>query len=151
MQSLYERDLAYVQAAGFGSLAQGAATEIIGRLQSSSVQLRRVMDVGCGAGVLTKALTDAGFEVTGIDTSAELLEFARTNVPKAHFLHASAYDLEIVGYDAVVALGEPLTYHTESSEGDKLLSSFFQRVANALPAGGMLIFDMIGLGQPSLA
>ena len=90
MQSLYQRDLAYVQAAAFGSLAQGAATEIIRRLQSSSVQLRRVMDVGCGAGVLTKALADAGFEVTGIDISAELLEFARTNVPKAHFLHASA-------------------------------------------------------------
>ena len=151
MQSLYQRDLAYVQATGFGSLAQGAATEIIRRLQNSSVQLRRVMDVGCGAGVLTKALTDAGFEVTGIDTSAELLEFARTNVPKAQFLHASAYDGEIVGYDAVVAVGEPLTYHTESSEGDKLLSSFLQRVAKALPAGGMLIFDMIGLGQPSLA
>jgi len=29
MQSLYQRDLAYVQAAAFGSLAQGAVTEII--------------------------------------------------------------------------------------------------------------------------
>jgi SAM-dependent methyltransferase len=151
MQSLYERDLAYVQAAAFGSLAQGAATEIIRRLQSSSVQLRRVIDVGCGAGVLTKALADAGFEVTGIDISAELLKFARTNVPKANFLHASAYDVQMAGYDAVVAVGEPLTYHAESSEADKLLGRFLQRVANALPAGGMLIFDVIGLGQPSLA
>jgi SAM-dependent methyltransferase len=151
MPSLYQCDLAYVQARAFETLAQGAATEIVRRLRSSSAQVRRVMDVGCGAGGLTKALTDAGFEVTGIDSSAELLEFARTNVPNAHFLHASAYDVQVVGYDAVVALGEPLTYHAESSEADKLLSCFLQRVADALPAGGMLIFDVIGVGEPPLA
>jgi SAM-dependent methyltransferase len=151
MPSLYQCDLAYVQAAAYGTLALGAAAEIVRRLRSSSAQVRRVMDVGCGAGALTKALTDAGFEVTGIDTSAELLEFARTNVPNACFLHASAYDVQVAGYDALVAVGEPLTYHPETSEADKLLSCFLQRVADALPAGGMLIFDVIGLGEPSLA
>jgi len=109
------------------------------------------MDVGCGAGPLTKALTDAGFDVTGVDTSAELLEIARVNAPKAHFMHASAYDVEIRGYDALVAVGEPLTYHAEPAEADSLISRFFQRVAEALPAGGILIFDVIGLGEPSLA
>jgi SAM-dependent methyltransferase len=151
MQSLYQRDLAYVQAAAFASLAQGAANEVIRRLQGSASQVRRVLDVGCGAGVLTKALTDAGLEVTGIDISADLLELARADVPRAHFLHASAYDVQIAGYDAVIAFGEPLTYHAESSDADKRLSCFFQRVADALPAGGMLIFDVIGLGEPSLA
>lgn len=109
------------------------------------------MDVGCGAGSLTKALTDAGFDVTGIDTSAELLEFARAIAPKAHFVHASAYDVSIRTYDAVVAVGEPLTYHAEGTEADNLISRFFQHVAEALPTGGVLIFDVIGLGEPSLA
>jgi SAM-dependent methyltransferase len=151
MQSLYQRDLAYVQAGAFGTLAQGAANEIIRRLQGSNAQLRRVMDIGCGAGVLTKALTDAGFEVTGVDISSELLQFAQTKVPKAQFVNASAYDVQITGYDAVVAVGEPLTYHAENSKADNLLNCFFQRVADALPAGGMLIFDVIGIGEPSLA
>jgi SAM-dependent methyltransferase len=109
------------------------------------------MDVGCGAGPLTKALIDAGFDVTGIDTSAELLELARASAPTADFVHASAYDYPIRGYDAVVAVGEPLTYHAENADADDLISRFFQRVAEGLPSGGMLIFDVIGLGEPSLA
>lgn len=109
------------------------------------------MDMGCGAGPLTRALVDAGFDVTGVDTSAELLQIARANVPTAHFIHASAYDAPIQHYDAVVAVGEPLTYHSEAADADSLVSGFFQRVADALPPDGVFIFDVIGLGVPSLA
>ncbi len=151
MRTLYQRDLAYIHATAFEDLARGAAGEIVRRLQSSRTPVRRVMDVGCGAGPLTKALMDAGFDVTGVDTSAELLELARANAPTAHFVHASAYEVEIRGYDAVVALGEPLTYHAEDADANSLVSHFFQRVAEALPEGGMFIFDIIGLGERSLA
>jgi SAM-dependent methyltransferase len=151
MTTLFQCDLAYVHAAAFETLTRGAAREIILRLQSSSAPVRKVMDVGCGAGPLTKALVDVGFEVTGVDTSAELLQLARANVPKAHFVHASIYDTEIRGYDAVVAVGEPLTYHSEESDADNRVRTFFERVADALPPEGLLIFDVIGLGEPSLS
>ena len=150
MPSLYQRDLAYIQAKGFGDFARAAAPEIIRRLRSSTLDVRRVIDVGCGAGPLAKALVDAGFEVTGVDTSEELLEFARLNVPNADFIRASAYDVQIPACDAVIALGEPLTYHADCSRADELVGDFFRKVADALPSNGMLIFDVIGLGEPSL-
>ena len=151
MQRLYQRDLAYIQAAEFGTLARGAAVEIVRRLHSSGTPVQRVMDVGCGAGPLTRALVDAGFDVTGVDISADLLELARANVPQARFVHASAYDAEIRDCDAIVAVGEALTYHGERDDADEIIGRFFQRVAEALPARGMLIFDVIGLGEPALA
>ncbi len=151
MQSLYQCDLAYVHATAFEKLARGAAGDIVRRLQTCATQIRRVLDVGSGAGPLTVELIESGFDVTGIDISADLLEVARAKAPTAHFLHASAYEVQIEGYDAVIALGEPLTYHAEGTDADDLISRFFPRVAEGLPPGGMLIFDVIGLGEPSLA
>jgi 2-polyprenyl-3-methyl-5-hydroxy-6-metoxy-1,4-benzoquinol methylase len=105
MESIYQCDLAYVQAAAFGAFARGATSEIVRQLRCSSTQIRRVMDVGCGAGPLAEALIQAGFDVTGVDTSVELLELARANAPTAHLVHASAYHIQIGAQDAVVALG----------------------------------------------
>ena len=151
MRSLYQCDLVYVHATAFEDLARGAAAEIVGRLRASKARVRTVMDVGCGAGPLTRALIEAGFDVTGVDASAELLDLARANVREARFVHASVYDTDVRGYDAVVAIGEPLTYYADGADADNLISAFFQRVAEALPTGGVLIFDVIGLGEPSVA
>jgi SAM-dependent methyltransferase len=136
MTPFYNRDLAYIQAAAFGKLAQSAAPEIIRRLESASVQIRRVVDGGCGAGPLTAALANAGFQVTGIDTSAELLSIARTAVSKAHFLHRSVYKVQIPSCEAIVALGETLTYHEEPASADSLVESFFRRASEFCPRAG---------------
>lgn len=151
MTPLYQRDLAYIQAAAFGALASGAAVEIVRRLGVATPRVRRVVDVGCGAGLLTKALVEAGFEVTAIDRSAELLEIARAAAPRARFLHASIYDIEIPPCEAIVALGEVLTYHPEGTDGDRRIHRFFESASAVLPGGGILIFDIIECGEPSLA
>jgi 2-polyprenyl-3-methyl-5-hydroxy-6-metoxy-1,4-benzoquinol methylase len=66
MESLYRQDLAYIQALAFGGLARGAAPKIVRLLNTAQIQIRRVVDVGCGAGPLAACLVEAGFEVTGI-------------------------------------------------------------------------------------
>jgi SAM-dependent methyltransferase len=150
MQSIYGLDLAYIHAAAFENLAKGAAAEIVRRLKNCGTPVYHVLDVGCGAGPLTKSLVQAGFRVTGVDISCHLLEAARKNVPEARFIHRSAYDVELRGYQAIVAVGECLTYHADPASADSTVTNFFARAANGLPTGGMVIFDLIGLGQPSL-
>ena len=147
---LYRQDLAYIHATAYEGLARGAAPEIIQRLRAATIPIRRVIDVGCGAGPLSEALIDAGFEVTGIDSSDELLTIARKSVPSATFVHGSIYDAEMPACDAVIALGEPLTYHTDNLDADDRIGDLFQRVSAVLPAGGLFIFDLIELGEPLL-
>src|SRR5262245_4865330 len=95
LNSLYQRDLAYIQDAGFGESARKAAPEIIRRLRTAAIPIHRVVDVGCGAGPLAQELIAAGFAVTGIDPSAELLTFARRAAPAADFIHGSVYDVSM--------------------------------------------------------
>jgi SAM-dependent methyltransferase len=149
--SLYQQDLAYIQAAAFGALARGAAPEVVRRLRHASIPIRRVVDVGCGAGPLTEALVAEGFETTGIDSSAELLSIAQATAPNARFINASIHDVAIPPCEAIVALGEPLTYHPEGSNAHSRISGFFQSASSVLPTGGILIFDIIETGEPSLS
>jgi SAM-dependent methyltransferase len=148
---LYGQDLAYIQSAAFGGLARAAAPEIARLLKTASTLIHRVIDVGCGAGVLTSALVEAGFDVTGVDASSDLLAIAARSVPGACFVNAAIYDYPIPGCEAIVAIGEPLTYHDEIAEADRRVHDFLQRSAAILPPGGMLIFDLIETGEPSLA
>jgi SAM-dependent methyltransferase len=150
MATLYGQDLAFIQAKGFSDLARGAAPEIVRLLRSAATPVRRVVDLGCGAGPLSAALVKAGFEVTGIDVSDELLSFARGACPSARFIHASIYDLEIPKCEAILAVGEPLTYH-EADGGEGRVRGFVRRASETLTSGGMLIFDVIEMGEPSLA
>lgn len=53
----------------------------------ASIAGKRVLDVGCGAGILSEALARRGAEVTGLDLSPELIEAAKT--------HATQSDLTI--------------------------------------------------------
>lgn len=46
----------------------------------------RILDLGCGVGVLTEMLSDAGFNVTGVDGSASKIEIAKRRVFHATFM-----------------------------------------------------------------
>ncbi|HVF69596.1 MAG TPA: class I SAM-dependent methyltransferase [Xanthomonadales bacterium] len=46
----------------------------------------KVLDVGCAAGRDSRILKDAGFDVTGMDLSEELLKIAKTQNPDVEFI-----------------------------------------------------------------
>jgi 2-polyprenyl-6-hydroxyphenyl methylase/3-demethylubiquinone-9 3-methyltransferase len=45
-------------------------------LEHSAIEGRKILDVGCGGGILSEALAKLGAEVTGIDLSDDLIEIA---------------------------------------------------------------------------
>jgi SAM-dependent methyltransferase len=149
--SIYQDDLAYIHAIGFGDLARGAAPEVIRRLSTAHSPIHHVLDVGCGAGPLAAALAIAGFEVTGIDASAQLIAMARSAVPRARFIEGSIYEAELPRCDAIVAVSEPLTYHRDTAGADSRVAAFLRRAAASLPPGGLLIFDIVEIGEPPLS
>ncbi len=91
----YQKDLAYIQAVAFGGFARGVMPAIIERLCTSRVAVHRVIDVGCGAGVSTRSLLDAGFDALAIEPSEALLAVARDTAPGARFEPASVYDVTL--------------------------------------------------------
>jgi SAM-dependent methyltransferase len=148
MTELYAEDLAFVQASGFGELAAAAIAAIVPRLMARGA--RRVIDVGCGAGVTTRALTAAGFDTLAIEPSAALLELAQRAVPSARFQQASVYDVPLEACDAILAVGEPLTYHAPGDDAEGRVRDFFGSASRALRTGGTFVFDLIETGEPSL-
>lgn len=131
----YREDLAWIHHAGFSEFAQSAAPALLGLV---GIQRGLVVDLGCGSGVLARALTDAGLDVLGIDASPAMIALARTTAPRARFDIGSFDTVAIPSCLAMTAIGEVLNYGT--FEG---VRSFF---ANAARATNLLIFDIAERG-----
>jgi ubiquinone/menaquinone biosynthesis C-methylase UbiE len=52
-----------------------------------SVQHSNILDVGSGTGYIVNELTQAGYDVYGIDKSKEMLTYAQTNYPDAEYVY----------------------------------------------------------------
>lgn len=135
----YADDLAYVHHTGFADLARGAARFVVTLLERRP---QRVVDLGCGSGIVLRALCDAGHDVTGVDLSRSMLALAAREAPRARLVRGSLYDVPLPRADCVLAIGEPLSY-LEPGARPRALGPFFRKVARALRPGGRLLFDVI--------
>jgi SAM-dependent methyltransferase len=64
-----------------------------------------ILDIGCGAGVKSKYLSNKGFKVTGMDFSEEMIGIAKREVPNVDFMVGDIYELDSFQntFDAVFA------------------------------------------------
>lgn len=73
----------------------------------------RILDLGCGVGVLTEMLVDAGFWVMGVDGSASKIEIAKRRVPKAIFIKSLFEDLSFPHHKFDVIIMKNVLEHVE--------------------------------------
>ena len=73
----YRRDLALVHHLGFSFHAEATAPGVIALLEDVRRRNGLVLEIGCGSGLLTRKLVDAGFRVLATDASPAMLDLAR--------------------------------------------------------------------------
>lgn len=98
-----------------------------------------ILDLGCGTGLLTKALARRGHDVTGIDPAAAMLEIARQPaLPNARWICADAREVDLgKRFDRIIASGH--VFQVFLTVADRL--AFLRTAARHLKPEGRLIFD----------
>ena len=146
-EPFYARDLAYVHDAAFGELARGGARTLRRQLARQGIERGLVVDLGAGSGITAALLTEAGYDVLGVELSGDMVEIARRRAPAARFVQASLLDAELPACVAVTALGECLNYAADRRAGREQLAPLFARVHRALRPGGVFLFDVAEPGR----
>ena len=110
----------------------------------AAIPVRTVLDLACGTGSLTAELALRGYEMIGVDKSAEMLAVAAEkcrDLPGEApiFLNQSMEKLDLYGtIDACVCCLDSVNYVTRPAA----LKRAFSRVHLFLMPGGLFVFDV---------
>jgi SAM-dependent methyltransferase len=105
----------------------------------------RVLDLACGTARHAVELARLGFDVTGVDYSADLLESARRNIEAAgvavsvHEQDMRALDVEPGSFDAVTCLFDSIGYPQDNAG----VLTVLRGAAQALRPGGTLVCEYL--------
>ncbi len=104
--------------------------------------LKRGLDIGCGGGWFTRAFQRAGYQMTGLDVSAQMLDRAQQTALKEGV--RSEY---ILG--DITKFKSPKKFHFATAINDCInyipktkLDTAFKNVRGALAKGGIFLFDI---------
>jgi SAM-dependent methyltransferase len=147
MDDAYREDLAYIHDAGFGSIARGAASVLLGELRHCGLDRGLVIDLGCGSGILSEQLAAAGYDLLGIDVSAAMIAIARRRVPRGEFRVESLLTAELPRCVAIAAVGECLNYLFDERHSTDAIRRVLERAFAALEPGGLLVLDIAEPGR----
>lgn len=116
---------------------------LVNLLQAMDYQPRTVLDLACGTGNISLKLARLGYEVSGIDGSAAMVEVAQKKAGaeglRVRFSQGDFRTFTVEEpVELVISLYDSLNYLLKEEE----LTRTFRRVEGALASGGYFIFDM---------
>lgn len=102
-----------------------------------------VLELGCGTGTMTELLADCGYDMIGVDNSADMLEIALEKKERSGkdilYLQQDMREFELYGtVRAIVSVCDSMNYITDEAD----LLEVFRLVNNYLDSGGVFIFDL---------
>jgi len=98
----------------------------------------KILDLGCGAGLYTKRLSDMGYDVTGLDFSKRSIAYAKSHDTKTSYIYQNYLEIDYSAeFDAVTLIYCDYAALT-SDERKKLVASVFK----SLKPGGLFILDV---------
>lgn len=100
------------------------------------------LDVGCGGGWFTRAFQRQGYQMTGLDVSAEMLDFAQETAMKqglrGEYLLGDISKMKLPRrFDFVTAINDCVNYIPKEK-----LRAAFKNMQGALKKGGIFLFDI---------
>lgn len=139
----YREDLALVHDRGFGSHAAACAPGLIAFLEPVRATGGILLELGCGSGLLTRELVEAGHRVIATDASPAMLKLAerRLSGRGLEIRQLTLPDDPLPTADAIVATGHPLNYLPDLASMKRALVA----IAHALNPGGRLALDICDL------
>ncbi len=115
-------------------------------LQSHAPETKSILELGCGTGVHALLLAKKGYQIQGVDLSAEMLQQATERLPQLYVelasrLEFSQGDIRTIRidqqFDAILSLFHVISYQTTNED----LLAAFTTVKSHLKPGGVFIFD----------
>ncbi|WP_273451535.1 class I SAM-dependent DNA methyltransferase [Streptococcus ferus] len=103
----------------------------------------KLLELACGTGIQSIRFKQAGFDVTGLDLSQDMLDLAAKRAKTVHvdipFVQGNMLDLSSVGtFDYVTCYSDSICYMEDEVE----VGDVFRQVYDRLNEGGIFIFDV---------
>ena len=114
-----------------------SAREIIRVLDPSSSH--EIIDLGCGTGEITNALSDLGFQLKGIDPSARMIEVAAKNFGNSR-ISWEVGDLSSISDDSIL-YGYAYFHVVNYILAEMNLFEFLSLLKSKTKVGGKFVFD----------
>ena len=112
-------------------------------LKSHGIAEGSICELGCGTGTMTELFASAGYGMTGVDVSPEMLALANMKKEESGsdilYIEQAMEELDLDRqFDAMISVCDSVNYLLH----DEQLDSLFAGVKKYLRPGGYMIFDM---------